>query len=261
MQETWLQSLGREDSLEGTATRSSILAWRVLWTETTVHRVTKSQTQLKWLTMHAWRSHYLAYTPPIHPTLPSADITNQCWFSSLDEVLDSSLVKFFMCDSWRREKETYLLSPHGVLSSQRDLISSVLDQRSQKHRWYLYSSQSICSSEMAWASQILSISLATPLSNRSVSGRFVILWSYHCKSDLLHYPVHVNLPIRQGQNISSSPFLLFWNYLYYLYWYADINKMHPTLGVQLDEFCQFYTSNAFTTQNNTRNIFHLKFPC
>ena len=34
MQETWIQSLGREDPLEkGMATHSSILAWRISWTE------------------------------------------------------------------------------------------------------------------------------------------------------------------------------------------------------------------------------------
>ena len=34
MQETWVQSLGREDPLEeGTATHSSVLAWRISWTE------------------------------------------------------------------------------------------------------------------------------------------------------------------------------------------------------------------------------------
>ena len=34
MQETWVQSLGWEDSLEkGRATHSSILAWRIPWTE------------------------------------------------------------------------------------------------------------------------------------------------------------------------------------------------------------------------------------
>ena len=34
MQETWVQSLGQEDPLEeGTATHSSILAWRIPWTE------------------------------------------------------------------------------------------------------------------------------------------------------------------------------------------------------------------------------------
>ena len=34
MLETWVQSLGREDLLEkGMATHSSILAWRIPWTE------------------------------------------------------------------------------------------------------------------------------------------------------------------------------------------------------------------------------------
>jgi len=34
MQETWIQSLGWEDALEeGMATHSSILAWRIPWTE------------------------------------------------------------------------------------------------------------------------------------------------------------------------------------------------------------------------------------
>ena len=49
MPETWGRSLGWEDPLEeGTATRSSILAWRIsmdrgAW-QATVHGVTKSQT-------------------------------------------------------------------------------------------------------------------------------------------------------------------------------------------------------------------------
>ena len=34
MQETWVQSLGQEDPLEkGTATHSSILAWRISWAQ------------------------------------------------------------------------------------------------------------------------------------------------------------------------------------------------------------------------------------
>ena len=51
MQETWVQSLGWEDSLEeGMATHSSILAWRIpmdrrAW-RAIVHGVTKSWTQL-----------------------------------------------------------------------------------------------------------------------------------------------------------------------------------------------------------------------
>ena len=58
MQETWVQSLGQEDILEKEkATHSSILAWRIPWTEKPgrgrVHRVAKSQMQLKQLSTHA----------------------------------------------------------------------------------------------------------------------------------------------------------------------------------------------------------------
>ena len=33
MQETWVRFLGREDPLKGMAIHSSILAWRISWTE------------------------------------------------------------------------------------------------------------------------------------------------------------------------------------------------------------------------------------
>ena len=51
MQEPLVQSLGQEDPLEKEmATHSSILAWRIAWTEepwrATVHGVTKSQAGL-----------------------------------------------------------------------------------------------------------------------------------------------------------------------------------------------------------------------
>ena len=51
MQETWIQSLGWEDSLEkGMTAHSNILAWRIpmdsgAW-QATVHGVTKSRTEL-----------------------------------------------------------------------------------------------------------------------------------------------------------------------------------------------------------------------
>ena len=57
MQETWVRSLGQEDSREeGLTTHSSILAWRIpmdrgAWWAT-VHGVAKSQTWLKWLSMY-----------------------------------------------------------------------------------------------------------------------------------------------------------------------------------------------------------------
>ena len=51
IQETWVQSLGWEDPLEKRmATHSSILAWRIPWTEepwwAIVHEVAKNQTRL-----------------------------------------------------------------------------------------------------------------------------------------------------------------------------------------------------------------------
>ena len=63
MQETQVQSLGGEDPLEKEmATHSSIIAWRIPWTEepglTTVHWVTKSQTQRKQLST---AQHILGY--------------------------------------------------------------------------------------------------------------------------------------------------------------------------------------------------------
>ena len=49
-QEMWVRTLGQEDLMEEEmATHSSILAWKIPWTESlagTVHGVTKSWTQL-----------------------------------------------------------------------------------------------------------------------------------------------------------------------------------------------------------------------
>ena len=57
MQETWVWSLSWEDPLEkGTATHSSILAWRISWT-VIVHRVAESQTQL-----NNFQFHLICYT-------------------------------------------------------------------------------------------------------------------------------------------------------------------------------------------------------
>ena len=61
MWETWVRSLGWEDALEkGTATHSSILAWRIPWTEEAgrlVRGVSKSWTQLSDFHFHFKRYH------------------------------------------------------------------------------------------------------------------------------------------------------------------------------------------------------------
>ena len=56
-QETWVLSLDQEDPLEKGMATHSILAWRIpmyrgAWWAT-IHRVTRRQTWLKWLSMHA----------------------------------------------------------------------------------------------------------------------------------------------------------------------------------------------------------------
>ena len=60
-----------EDPLEkGMATDSSILAWRISWTEKPgglVHVITKSRTQLKQLSIHA--GHGFATVPPFLATV------------------------------------------------------------------------------------------------------------------------------------------------------------------------------------------------
>jgi len=60
----WVQSLHQEDPLEeGMTSHSSVLAWRIPWTEQPggllgVHGVTKSQICLKQLSMHAWDMNF-----------------------------------------------------------------------------------------------------------------------------------------------------------------------------------------------------------
>ena len=54
MQETQIRFLGQEDTLEkGMVTRSSILAWRIPWTEeSTVHEVAQSDTNERLTQIH-----------------------------------------------------------------------------------------------------------------------------------------------------------------------------------------------------------------
>ena len=66
MRETWVGSLGWEDPLEeGMATYSSILAWRIPWTEKprglTVYGVAKSWTQCTHIYMYPFFSKLLSH--------------------------------------------------------------------------------------------------------------------------------------------------------------------------------------------------------
>ena len=105
IQETWVRSLGWEDSLEeGTATHSSFLAWRITmdrgaW-RATVQGVTKSRTWLSDKTQHFhWKSvrcfiwspdltrqpvvlfAYLAHNPKVGPTELAQWLWRGAWWS------------------------------------------------------------------------------------------------------------------------------------------------------------------------------------
>ena len=60
MQKTWVQSLGQEDPLEkGMATHSSILAWRILWTQEPdglQSMGSKESDMVKWVTLSHFHS-------------------------------------------------------------------------------------------------------------------------------------------------------------------------------------------------------------
>ena len=80
MRETWVQSLGWEDPLEkGKATHSSILAWRIPWTDSlwgskaeldateqlSLHLSLRTWTSLNPLYSH-WQLHFITVTGPHH---------------------------------------------------------------------------------------------------------------------------------------------------------------------------------------------------
>ena len=81
LQETWIWSLGQEDSLEeGMATHSSIFAWRILWTEEPGGLWSMGSQRVR----HDWID--LALSPPqfFLPRLPS--LRNLFWFQYWSEL-------------------------------------------------------------------------------------------------------------------------------------------------------------------------------
>ena len=78
----WVQFLGREEPLEeGMATPSSILPWRIPWNKrawwATIHRVTKNQIQLKWLSTQActWWTTIIDFCMSNQPFIPGINPT------------------------------------------------------------------------------------------------------------------------------------------------------------------------------------------
>ena len=74
MQETWVRSLGGEDPLKKRmATHSSILAWRILWTEEPGRLQSMGSQSWTWLSDTHWKSaHRTVKKEPCHPSDPLA---------------------------------------------------------------------------------------------------------------------------------------------------------------------------------------------
>ena len=128
MQEIWVPSVGREDPLEEEmATHSSILAWRIPWTEESgwamVHGVTESDTteQLTHTHTHTHchntvgenqRSTY----PPHDETFPPSLLGwARCWQQSLDPKYE--LGRCFSEEADHPQEKHQTCPPQGVLKN------------------------------------------------------------------------------------------------------------------------------------------------
>ena len=145
--ETWAGSLGWEDPLEkGMATHSSSPTWRIPWTEeATVHRVEKSRTRLKRLSMHPHFFCILDSVSAMHSANAHRFLTS--YLTPIPPGMEKGVRKF----PWRptnmasiiglgQRAQCYLLpkllsssgtGPRGPLAAQEDsysFISVVLNQ-------------------------------------------------------------------------------------------------------------------------------------
>ena len=106
--ETQFWFLGREDPLEdGMGTHSSILAWRIPWTEKPGGYSPWGQTRLKWLSTHPW----MLLTPGVCDTVSNRSVYFQgrCGWEKW-QVCD------LVCLSVGRERVSFPLELSDVLS-------------------------------------------------------------------------------------------------------------------------------------------------
>ena len=89
MQETWIQSLGPEDPLEkGMATHSSVLAWRIPWTEEP-HQLQSMDLQR---VGHYWAAEHTH--SPLNTTRFRENVTDHCkLYSAVESVWLTKLLR------------------------------------------------------------------------------------------------------------------------------------------------------------------------
>ena len=119
VQETWIRSLDREDSLEeGMATRSSILAWRITWTE----EPGKLQSIVSQRVRHDW--NILAD----RQWLSQAQCRHFTWLSALNNC---SLLRLPQC-SWNMVHTCFVLKRIFIVGISTSLVSQNFFIRGRK---------------------------------------------------------------------------------------------------------------------------------
>ena len=101
-----VRSLGQEDPLEkGKATHSSILAWRIpidreAW-QAIAHRVTKSRTRLKQLTMHSHIHSSVGF--PAGSMVKNLPVMQEPWVQSLgqEDPLEKEMASYSSILAWK----------------------------------------------------------------------------------------------------------------------------------------------------------------
>ena len=122
-----LQSLDQEDPLEeGMATLSSILAWRVPWTEEPgglQHIVLQCQTQLKWLSMHLCTYMYICVCVCVYMfvflTILLQLLHSGHWrvFNLIRKVFVSVVIVSFNCLAALKEKLSSRTKCHALFTN------------------------------------------------------------------------------------------------------------------------------------------------
>ena len=126
MQETWVWSLGREDPLEkGMATHSSILAWRIPWTEEPVG-LQSMESQRDW---HNWATNAFRHVGSV--VVPGLSCPVACGIFRGQE--SNLLASWFFTARWPGKSPTkYFKCRHYELSKSQKCFHTAFQTRSEK---------------------------------------------------------------------------------------------------------------------------------
>ena len=118
VQETWIQSLGQKDLLEKEmATHSSILAWKIPWTEEPGRLQSTGSQRVRWLSNFTFTCNSITNFPIWHPCVNPSDRGPEIaifffWMTSKDISSNKNnycIVVIFFCrwEMFSRSKELF----------------------------------------------------------------------------------------------------------------------------------------------------------